>query len=288
MGMLEGDTDFPAGAAALMYEPPLDDFDGCRGSSDDDWADDSAGSEGVPQLSVSLPAQQRPSCPPAPFLQAPQHPGGSARFRAASSGPADIAAGFRGGSSCGSSARASSAAPRMGPREPTAATPNGFGVHGMPSPPPIVPQRVHGCGGAPGRPLQGERQRAHELDAASPSTMVASQRGACGGSSPGLPGIPPAPPPAPLRQQVAMSPASPAGPWPGAAQAVQPRSLSYSARAAQQMCSSEAGAASIAAILECVAHAQDLPAQQRPNSEKWAGRWQNCDAERYVPHRLPR
>jgi len=51
----------------------------------------------------------------------------------------------------------------------------------------------------------------------------------------------------------------------------QPRTFSRSVRDAQA-CKSEAGASSIAAILQCVAQAEDIPAQQRPNSEKWSER----------------
>ncbi|CAL1125674.1 unnamed protein product, partial [Cladocopium goreaui] len=51
----------------------------------------------------------------------------------------------------------------------------------------------------------------------------------------------------------------------------QPRTFSRSVREAQT-CTSEVGAASIAAILECVEQAQDVPHQQRPNSEKWSER----------------
>eukprot|EP00434_Breviolum_minutum_P020657 symbB.v1.2.018214.t1/scaffold1445.1/size118272/5 len=51
----------------------------------------------------------------------------------------------------------------------------------------------------------------------------------------------------------------------------QPRTFSRSIREAQT-CTSEVGAASIAAILECVEQAQDVPQQQRPNSEKWSER----------------
>eukprot|EP00435_Cladocopium_sp_Y103_P069223 s645_g32.t3 len=49
------------------------------------------------------------------------------------------------------------------------------------------------------------------------------------------------------------------------------RTFSRSVREAQT-CTSEVGAASIAAILECVEQAQDVPRQQRPNSEKWSER----------------
>ncbi|CAJ1326894.1 unnamed protein product [Effrenium voratum] len=55
----------------------------------------------------------------------------------------------------------------------------------------------------------------------------------------------------------------------------QPRTFSRSVREAQT-CTSEVGAASIAAILECVEQAQDVPQQQRPNSEKWSERWRAC------------
>lgn len=61
---------------------------------------------------------------------------------------------------------------------------------------------------------------------------------------------------------------------------LQTRSLSRSVRDAQVSCTSEAGAASIAAILQCVAHAQDLPVQQQPNSEKWTGRLKAYEVER--------
>eukprot|EP00931_Biecheleriopsis_adriatica_P048285 TRINITY_DN27895_c0_g1_i1.p1 TRINITY_DN27895_c0_g1~~TRINITY_DN27895_c0_g1_i1.p1 ORF type:complete len:356 (-),score=44.23 TRINITY_DN27895_c0_g1_i1:69-1055(-) len=51
----------------------------------------------------------------------------------------------------------------------------------------------------------------------------------------------------------------------------QPRTFSRSIREAQA-CTSEAGAASIAAILQCVEQAEMVPEIQRPNSEKWSER----------------
>lgn len=62
---------------------------------------------------------------------------------------------------------------------------------------------------------------------------------------------------------------------------VQQRSLSRSFRDAQS-CTSEVGAASIAAIMQCVAQAKDLPLQQRPNSQKWAERWAAYHLEKHV------
>ncbi|CAE8585834.1 unnamed protein product [Polarella glacialis] len=61
----------------------------------------------------------------------------------------------------------------------------------------------------------------------------------------------------------------------------QPRSFSRTVREAQS-CTSEAGAASIAAILKCVAQVQEVPAQQRPNSEKWSERWNGYHLEKHV------
>lgn len=62
---------------------------------------------------------------------------------------------------------------------------------------------------------------------------------------------------------------------------VQPRTFSRSLRDARS-CNSEAGASSIAAIMQCVAQAQDVPVQQRPNSEKWTERWAGMNVDKHV------
>lgn len=41
----------------------------------------------------------------------------------------------------------------------------------------------------------------------------------------------------------------------------------------ENVCNSDIGAASISTIKKCIAKAQCLPEQQRPNSEKWTERW---------------
>lgn len=57
----------------------------------------------------------------------------------------------------------------------------------------------------------------------------------------------------------------------GAPVLTEPRTLSRSLRDARA-CQSEVGAASIAAIMDVVAQAQQVPTQQRPNSDKWTQR----------------
>lgn len=283
MSILDGDADFPEGATALMYEPPKDDMGHWRGDSFDDWTvEDVDSHQGASQMSNSLPAQLRQSGPRAASSGPgrPLHPSSAGNASGCRSLSADPRAGQspRAEDVIGSQVKYSG---RLGAREPTAATPHGLGAHRMPQPPPCAPQRA--CeSGALGRPPLAEREIQHQQLAASPrqtrpAIFDAPGRGV---GYAGQPGIPPAPPPPPRRLQNA-----PQGTWGGdvacGMEAIQPRSLSRSVREAKT-CTSEAGAASIAAILQCVAHAQDLPAQQRPNSEKWTGRWVNYDAEKHV------
>jgi len=78
--------------------------------------------------------------------------------------------------------------------------------------------------------------------------------------------------------QMKALPTQPA--MPGRAGASQPRTFSRSVADAKS-CSSEVGAASIAAIMQCVAQADEIPSQQKPNSEKWSERLND-----YTPKQL--
>jgi len=60
----------------------------------------------------------------------------------------------------------------------------------------------------------------------------------------------------------------------------QPRTFSRSVQDAKSLTTSEAGAASIAAIMQVVAKAGEVPVQQRPNSDKWSERLNTYSPEK--------
>merc|ERR1740130_336131 len=47
----------------------------------------------------------------------------------------------------------------------------------------------------------------------------------------------------------------------------------------ENACKSDIGAASISSLKKCIAQAQCLPEQQKPNSEKWTGRWSGMQVQ---------
>lgn len=282
--ILQRDADYTSDAMALMYEPPQEE-DRWDADSVDDWVEDVGATDDhvdMRSMSVSLPAKQRHQSPGSLGASLRQQPGVAASRRP----------GTGEGSSPGGGFVVSSASkqPPHVPRGPGAvATPNGLGVHELPSPPPPASR---GGGGSPsGSPWPA----AHQIG--NPQLMSPGNRGALGAHgearSPGFADLPAPPPPPSFRPQVAtatatlpsFSPAvapqsTPSGPvWGDSGTDTQPRSLSRSVREAQLSCTSEAGAASIAAIMQCVAQSQHVPIQQRPNSEKWTGRLKAYDVD---------
>eukprot|EP00930_Biecheleria_cincta_P055008 TRINITY_DN41380_c0_g1_i1.p1 TRINITY_DN41380_c0_g1~~TRINITY_DN41380_c0_g1_i1.p1 ORF type:complete len:332 (-),score=45.33 TRINITY_DN41380_c0_g1_i1:37-1032(-) len=277
MGGDDEGSDFPPGALALMYDPPIDDELELDGGSDE-WNSDvnSAmpklmGNESALPLKRSGPMgpQLRTGPQPQPQLRsgdrAPESRFGpeikkpvSPEIKgslATSERPVAVRRSEAQGQSAPSElvayaanrlspARAASPGkprglPSHGDR-PVAATPEGRGAHGSTTP--------HTAFGPPGRKPDGENNVPEK-------TLVQSV------------------------QQPRTQSRSLMQPSTRNLSSDQPRTFSRSVRDAQA-CTSEAGAASIAAILQCVEQADEIPVQQRPNSGKWSERWNGYSFDR--------
>ncbi|CAE7379669.1 unnamed protein product [Symbiodinium natans] len=208
MGGEDEGGDFPPGALALMYDPPIDD--------DLDSPDDWTGDPGDQGSSLPLSSGLRPSAPLQPVpSDSPLQPSSGSSMRKLPDSVGHV------GSLPSSEGRPKTSL--LGSAVGSA-TPSGLGAHGVPSKPFGPASRKEGDGSL--KPLGG---------------ML--------------------PEPGPINIRPARVTEDSA-----------PRTFSRSIREAQS-CTSEVGAASIAAILECVEQAEDVPKQQRPNSEKWSERW---------------
>lgn len=278
MGGDDEGSDFPPGALALMYDPPIDDELELDGGSDE-WNPDLnssmpklMGNEGVmplkrngplgPQLRSGRqgqpqlrPGDRGPEARFGPEIQKPLSPDIKVSLASherpisvrrsgaqAQSAPSELAASTVNPSSPsrGASPGKPRCLPSRGGDRPTSATPEGRGAHGHAA--------SHASFGPPSRKLEGESNV--------PEKMLVT-------------GV----------QQPRTQSRSLMQPSTRGTNCDQPRTFSRSVRDAQA-CTSEAGAASIAAILQCVEQAEEVPVQQRPNSGKWSERWSGYSFDR--------
>mmetsp|Transcript_47337 Transcript_47337/g.135743 ORF Transcript_47337/g.135743 Transcript_47337/m.135743 type:complete len:303 (-) Transcript_47337:103-1011(-) len=254
--MLSGSGEFPPGAMNFMYDPTADagmDVGSDPGDCDeltDDWVQDVDEVASASALACAgLVKLKQSDGPMGAAMRA-----GSAMIPAHSevrtASGAATSAGLHGrhrNASAPATGSRSPGAPALSvPRTSAPATPRGLGVHSVPPAPPPPPPR--------------------------------SSTSRAGGGVGFSPGRPPLPTPVSCSSEAAkpgqpMAPSMPGG------------GFATIASSEARQCASQAGAASIAAILQCVAQAQELPAQQRPNSEKWQGRFKT-NSEKWADKHL--
>jgi len=264
--MQEDGVDFPPSALGLMYEPPVDDTDDIsEGNHSDGYVQDVDDLLNVPKLISS-------SSPPKIHGQQRAPEGAPANgvgvfLRRVGPKPADSS---EVGDEGAASQTRSSSAPRLA-------------APGRPRLVDRLPMRSMSSK-APGRETGGGKASPSGSGSCG-STETSSADGSAlrpSATSRPRPGASPgrrAPSAVEPGARLGPGSGSSLGPVPasaalgglGAPVQVEPRTLSRSLRDARA-CTSEAGAASIAAILDVVARAQEVPLQQRPNSEKWAQR----------------
>lgn len=309
--MQEDGLDFPPSALALMYDPPIDDTDDLsEGDHSDGYVQDVDDLLNVPKLisstsppkisgslgsAMRLGGQQKASDASAMRLGGQQKTsegsstaGSGSLVRRGSPKTADNS--DIGNEGAASHTRSSSAPRLTAPGRPRLVD--------------RLPMRSFSTRAA-GRKKGTRKASLTDADAAADDTSVADTDGSAlslsvtsrpgqtmssrAGASPGR-RAPSSTVPEPLPQPGPRGPGSRMGPGscggsaalgPGLGSAtpgglgkpvqVEPRTLSRSLRDARA-CKSEVGAASIAAIMDVVAKAQEVPAQQRPNSDKWTQR----------------
>lgn len=257
--LIEG-ADFPPGAVSLMYDPPMDDeLDDADGhAAAEEWVQDVDDLIKVPKLASAANGGLHPRKPTSLGVSMRKvDPIRSLAERGRGLSPAGPAG--------------TTPASPSGMRRPAVAgspaTPRGFGVHVVPAGNAGARGRSAGAAFVP--PVAASGGDAGEDDLDGSARLDVSE---------GSPARPLASPPGraasrpPRSEAVQPSPGDEGG---------QPRSMSRSLRDAQA-CQSEAGAASISAIMQCVQASQAVPAQQRPNSEKWAGRWAGYNLEKHM------
>eukprot|EP00933_Yihiella_yeosuensis_P035297 TRINITY_DN2881_c0_g1_i2.p1 TRINITY_DN2881_c0_g1~~TRINITY_DN2881_c0_g1_i2.p1 ORF type:complete len:320 (-),score=46.19 TRINITY_DN2881_c0_g1_i2:286-1245(-) len=262
----EDGGEFPPGALALMYDPPIDDD---LGSDGDDWGQ----SISRPPSSKPMVRRNDPLGMQLRGTPTPQNGGYGGVSRAAGDTGIDYPL----------SPNASLKAARMGP-----ATYSANSQNDNPRPPSI---NHVGSSGQP-RPVGDVHSPGGNLSASSTQYVYSTpQKSGFGPSRPNNSSLSPKVGQAGNRQvqqeeenENIVQPRTQSRTLRAAEMHLdqrQPKSFSRSVREAQA-CKSEAGQASIAAILQCVAKVEEVPAQQRPNSEKWSERWNGANLQKHV------
>lgn len=260
---------FPTGALSLMYVPPVDDMDDMSdGESSDDWLQDTedvndlmnvpkliSNSPPVAKNAYSLGAGFRKKENTSANVPPMANLGKCNRPPSPTSANADADEGGISKTRSSSLPRLSAPSrPRLSARLANAATatPLGWGVHakspslGQNAKPATAPRSDAKSSNAPAHALLVPPSFATETTTDSGSSDPSSQSESIQASA---------------RTEVSTC-------------------CGDSSLKDPSACSADVGAASIAAIRQCVAQSQQVPEQQRPNSEKWAKRLAKYDTDK--------